>query len=148
MATRYTYLIEKTSSFLAGNNRIGYLVLLIGVILVVLAGIFPPWYRKLPQGNIVNIGYGFILGPVDRNGQIDYGRLFTEWFIIALLVVAGFLVLQMFRAFSMPTSGERHRNANRESFTGAKIEHAPPKTLQDIFDQTRKETGISEQGGE
>ena len=70
----------------------------IGIVVIVMMGLFPPWMATAPgEGNYVAGGYGFILFPRDQFGEslwlarIDFGQLAAQWAMVA--VVTGGLIV-------------------------------------------------------
>lgn len=76
------------------NNK-QRIILIIGVLLFALMGLFPPWINTL-YGEIHQVlpaGYAFIASPpnpkfLDGGVSLDISRLVVQWFI--LIVVTGF----------------------------------------------------------
>lgn len=56
---------------------------------VIAAFLFPPFYARLPNGIVTNLGYGFVFDPPRFDGSsrftgaIDIGVLVVEWVLIA-----------------------------------------------------------------
>ena len=61
----------------------------IGILLIMLSGLFPPWYHNLPGYGFVHRGFGFLLHP-GVGYRIYFGQLILEWALIA--VFAGALI--------------------------------------------------------
>ena len=74
-------------------NRKQKTFLWIGIAVIVLMGIFPPWISKveiLNSTNQRNAGYGCILNPPTTNSptwyvRIDTSRLSVQWVVIAVI---------------------------------------------------------------
>lgn len=74
------------------------LCLWIGIAVIVLMGLFPPWMAARPGGgDYVAGGYAFILFPRDQYGEplwlarIDFAQLAAQWAMVA--VVTGGLIV-------------------------------------------------------
>ncbi|MCX5803489.1 MAG: hypothetical protein NTU69_08175 [Proteobacteria bacterium] len=64
------------------------IIISIGVGVIVLMGIFPPWIARI-RGVIVRHGYAFIFNPPQFT-QIDISTLIIQWVIVA--IICGFLI--------------------------------------------------------
>ena len=66
------------------------IVLLIGIVIFALMGIFPPWvqyYYRSIHGNakrIQPIEYAFLGQPPNKLCQIDTSRLYVQWSVVAV----------------------------------------------------------------
>jgi hypothetical protein len=65
-------------------------VLWAGILLVVAAGLFPPWRSGAPGGRR-GLGYAFLLDPPAPDAQIDLARLLVPAALVAV-VTLGLLV--------------------------------------------------------
>lgn len=86
-------------------NNIQKIILWIGIITIVLMGLFPPWHYKIEyqiiQGQS-DYGYKFILTPVqlpnpdykDIKAIINIRRLFIQCFIVGLITTGLIVTLQ------------------------------------------------------
>jgi hypothetical protein len=70
----------------------------LGIAVIVLMGLFPPWMAATPNGrNYVAGGYGFILFPPNQFGEslwlarIDFAKLVAQW-AMAAVVATGLIV--------------------------------------------------------
>jgi len=70
----------------------------IGIVLIVLMGIFPPWVAATPGGgNYIGSGYSFILNPPNLQSEelwrcrIDFPQLMAQWSMVA--VITGGLII-------------------------------------------------------
>ena len=67
-------------------------VILVGIMLIVLMGLCPPWYgyqstRPKQYDRPVSQGYSFIGAPPQPTSRIDKSRLFVQW--ITVVVATG-----------------------------------------------------------
>jgi hypothetical protein len=93
-------------------------VLLIGAAIVILMGLFPPWYyhviinneQRIPFTTRGEYDYGFILNPppvdvirIDRFSErinahavptIDFGRLFVQWATVTIAASALIFIMK------------------------------------------------------
>ncbi|MBI4539488.1 MAG: hypothetical protein HY704_08270 [Gemmatimonadetes bacterium] len=73
-------------------NKKQKIALWVGITLVALMGLVPPWKVMRPRGGgaylMQSLGYAPLFS---QHGQIDFGRLFVQWAVVA--VVTGGLVL-------------------------------------------------------
>jgi hypothetical protein len=65
-------------------------VMWIGIALIVVMGIFPPWAIS-DQGSFAMLGYGFILSPPKNACHINTSHLYVQWIMVT--VVTGGLVV-------------------------------------------------------
>jgi hypothetical protein len=68
-------------------NRIQQLTVIIGVAIMVLMGLMPPWYFSIGYGAYFKGGYGFLFFPPSHNDfapVINLSRLLIQWAVIAL----------------------------------------------------------------
>ena len=83
------------------TQRIIFIVVFVGIVIMVIMGLWPPWKEKYSMGltgiNIHSenpIGYYFIFKPPHKNIRysytIDLSRLLIQWFIVILII--GFIV--------------------------------------------------------
>jgi hypothetical protein len=73
-------------------NRNQKIVIIVGLIIIVLMGLFPPWTFHY-DGNEYTVGYKFITqatGPV----KIDESRLLIQWFCVCIVVGGLVLILK------------------------------------------------------
>ncbi len=70
-------------------NRKQIIVLIIGISVIVLMGIYPPWIHR-HRGTVE--GYAFITNPPKTYSTIDLKRLGVQCGLVAL-VAGGFLVI-------------------------------------------------------
>jgi len=68
------------------------IVLWVGIAIVVLMGIFPPWVA-IAEASHFYLGYSFILSPPEemKRGEmhiavIELTRLLTQWIMVAVIV--------------------------------------------------------------
>ncbi|MHC4075741.1 MAG: hypothetical protein ACYSRZ_04930 [Planctomycetota bacterium] len=81
-------------------NKTQLLVMWVGIAIVVLMGIFPPWV-VIDETNPFYVGYSFMFLPPDAGtwlskhrhfkpkeyvGVIDFTRLLTQWLMVAVIV--------------------------------------------------------------
>lgn len=56
---------------------------------VLLTLLFPPFHFRLPNGVVINLGYGFLFDPPQRSagyvGSVTVDLLLVEWVAIALV---------------------------------------------------------------
>ena len=71
-------------------NRTHLIILWIGIILIVLMGLFPPWTLIL-EGSVGTLGYAFILSRPRKICNINTSLLFAQWIMVA--VVTGGLII-------------------------------------------------------
>jgi hypothetical protein len=71
-------------------NRIQIIILWIGIAVIVVMGIFPPWMKSI-QGAIKQNGYDFILAPPEIYCHINTPRLYVQWIMVAV-ITCGFVV--------------------------------------------------------
>ncbi len=71
-------------------NWIQKTFLWIGIAVIVIMGIFPPWAMS-GQGAFAPEGYSFILNPPTELCHINTSRLYVQWTMVA--VVTGGLIL-------------------------------------------------------
>lgn len=74
---------------LESDNAVQRWVLIIALIVVVLAILFPPFYMPMPENLVSNMGFAFILLPPGNEyyrGLVNVPLLLTEFF--AVLIVA------------------------------------------------------------
>jgi hypothetical protein len=74
------------------------IIIQIGILLVLLMGLVPPWIKTIHLRNIqrqMSEGYHFIFSPPNQtcglcSVEIDIPRLLGEWFIIGIVALALF----------------------------------------------------------
>ena len=78
-------------------NEKQLIVMWVGIIIIVLMGLFPPWLTVFADASRISLGYGFILIPPLPNAyryqfaSIDFTRLLTQWTIVAA-ITAGLII--------------------------------------------------------
>lgn len=80
------------------TRRIIFIVVFVGMVIMVIMGLWPPWKEIFNWLNIHNekpVGYYFILEPPEPKSRaisftIDLPRLLIQWFLVILIV--GFIV--------------------------------------------------------
>jgi hypothetical protein len=73
-------------------NRKQIICLWIGIIIIVLMGIFPPWSAYKGDGECYLLHKFILFQPAEKNipARIDTGHLFVQWIMVA--VVTGGLI--------------------------------------------------------
>jgi hypothetical protein len=71
-------------------NRNQKIVVVIGLVIIVLTGLFPPWKATI-QGTTILRGYFVIFKPPDPLSYVNSSRLLVQW--IGVCIVVGGLVL-------------------------------------------------------
>ena len=70
-------------------------VLIIAIIIIVLMGIYPPFYFRTYNGVLLNLGYGFVLNPPKVGdgfaGSVNVQLLMVQW--LGVVIVAGIAAL-------------------------------------------------------
>lgn len=72
-------------------NKKQKIILWIGIIIIVLMGLFPPYERAIilpsfgPDDPSVRISYGFLFEPPILDVKIDFARLAIQWIIVSVL---------------------------------------------------------------
>lgn len=64
------------------------IILKLALAALILAFLFPPFYGRLANGIISNLGYGFIFDPPKFGaliGSVDIGILVVEWILIVAI---------------------------------------------------------------
>jgi hypothetical protein len=91
----------KAPAAAASPRRKSQRLLLVGLAIAVLMGVFPPWTEALHFENIhaeSPLGYAFILSPpkavVPYTVRIDIIRLLLQWTVVALAVGGGLVYFQ------------------------------------------------------
>lgn len=74
-------------------NKTQLIVLWIGIGLIVLMGLFPPWVMSV-QGAIDQQGYGFILNPPEEYCHVNTPRLYVQWIMVAVIAGGLFVTLK------------------------------------------------------
>lgn len=72
-------------------NKRQIIVLWIGIIIIVLMGLFPPWMNVDPSGGYYIKGYNFILDKPSTFCRIDVPQLLVQWAMVAI-IAGGLLV--------------------------------------------------------
>lgn len=69
-------------------------ILIIGVIIIILMGLFPPWARILSGEGLrkMTFGYAFIAAPPDHRVALDISRLFVQWIMVIFATGLGVLL--------------------------------------------------------
>lgn len=73
------------------------IILIISAALVFATLMFPPFSVHLPNGAVINMGYGFLFSPPSRgslSATVNVATLFAQWAGIAILTGAGWLLLK------------------------------------------------------
>jgi hypothetical protein len=65
-------------------NKIQLLVMRVGIAVILLMGVFPPWMRPY-EGAYLASGYAFILTPPRETHRIDASHLCVQWAIVAFV---------------------------------------------------------------
>jgi len=128
------------------NNKQKF-VILIGVGLMVLLGLYPPWVQSTSfRGTLLNkLAYGWIFSPPSHDllkTSIDFMRLIVQWLVVTI-ATAGFVVLfgkrnnandREIRAERFIITGE---NGETKAIFGAPRDGAPFISLFDINGRMR-----------
>ena len=95
-------------------NRAQRLILVIGLLLIVVSGLYVPYQQDDPSGNlIVEADYAFrrdIFGSTKVHQHIDYRRMLVSWVMIAAATGAG-LVLTSRGLFPRRSKGMAGRSS-------------------------------------
>jgi len=77
--------MEKIKTLFSALYR-SQVILWIGILLIVLICLFPPWLQPYPHANGSNfMGYYFLMFPPDDGYQLDFGRLGLQCGIVAII---------------------------------------------------------------
>ncbi len=63
----------------------------IGIVFIVLMGVFPPWMVTGGAQGCFPMGYSFILNPPDKLCRIDASHLCIQW-VMVTVITAGLIV--------------------------------------------------------
>lgn len=77
-------------------NRKQKLLLIIGSLLFVALGLYPPWRDKGPSD--YSLGYALIFQPPRPDSRIDLARLSVEWLCVVALIGSLAVALRQKRA--------------------------------------------------
>ena len=77
--------LRETKPKIRTENKRQKVVILIGIILIVVMGLFPPWVYKI-QGMVMKQEYRFILDPLE-SGNVDSIRLLVQWLGVCMVSI-------------------------------------------------------------
>lgn len=108
-------------------NKKQMLVLWVGIILVVIMGLFPPYFGLTIFGISGDPGYYPIFAPPSR-GRLDISRLVVQWLIICF--VTGGLIASL-RGSANPMNPKTEVDRNEATTEPASEEPVPYKPMRD-----------------
>jgi len=66
-------------------------ILTVGILVIILMGLFPPWVKIFGGEGIrkITVGYAFIAAPSDHRAVLDISRLCVQWIVVLLATGLG-----------------------------------------------------------